>query len=313
MRSLPPALVLAALLAGAARAQNPSAALAARAVPAADLRHRYGADSLREGELWLPSGAGPHPVAIVIHGGCWLAPFADHRYMRPLAVALRDAGYATWNVRYRRADEAGGGWPGTFDDVAAGADALRALARRAPLDTTRVVAVGHSAGAHLALWLAARPRLQAAGPTAAPGLAPAAPLRVAGVVAIDGPGDLVASAPAVPRICGGPVFDRLMGGTAEAEPVRWRAGSPAAWLPLGVPQAMVIGGLERPLARFGAPEGTQAAYARRARAAGDSAWTVAADSTHHFNMLDPAHAMWSATRQAVRDVFAVRRQPAGGR
>jgi acetyl esterase/lipase len=304
MPTLRSVLAAAALLPASAAAQNPSAALAARAVPAADLRHRYGPDSLREGELWLPPGPGPHPVALVIHGGCWLAPFADHRYMRPLAVALRDAGYAAWNVRYRRADEAGGGWPGTFDDVAAAADALRAIARRAPLDTTRVVAVGHSAGAHLALWLAARPRLQAAGPTAAPGLAASTPLRIAGVVSIDGPGDLVAAAPAVSPICGAPVFDRLMGATAAAEPARWRAGSPAAWLPLGVPQAMVIGGLERPLARFGTPEGTQAAYARRARAAGDSAWAVAADSTSHFNMLDPAHAMWGRTLQAVRDVFA---------
>ena len=59
-------------------------------------------------ELRVPRGAGPHPVAIVIHGGCWMTRFADARYMKPLAEALRQAGFATLNISYRRADGDGG-------------------------------------------------------------------------------------------------------------------------------------------------------------------------------------------------------------
>jgi hypothetical protein len=176
-------------------------------------------------------------------------------------------------VRYRGADAPGGGWPGTYRDVAAAADSLRALARRFPLDTTRVVALGHSAGAPLAGWLAAR----AAPPAddAARAVRGPAPLRVRGVVAVDGPLDLAAARPAAPEICGEPILDRLLGGAPDAQPARWRTASPAAWLaaPRGraaaaAPrQAVVVGQLDAILTAKLPPAAALREHARRSGAA----------------------------------------------
>ena len=130
--------------------------------------HRYGAHPAQFGELWLPDGArrngAPPGTVVIIHGGFWRARY-DLRLGRPLAADLAARGYAAWNLEYRRA-LAGGGWPGTFEDVAAGIDLLATL----PVDTTAVIAVGHSAGGHLAAWAAGRAKL----PPGAPG-APGAP------------------------------------------------------------------------------------------------------------------------------------------
>jgi acetyl esterase/lipase len=125
------------------------------------LRASYGPDSLQFGELRLPSGAGPFPVAVVIHGGCWTRGFATLRNTAAVASALLDDGIATWNIEYRQVGDPGGGWPGSLLDVGAGVDHVRALAARYPLDLGRVVLVGHSAGAPLALWAAGRSRLAA--------------------------------------------------------------------------------------------------------------------------------------------------------
>jgi acetyl esterase/lipase len=132
-------------------------------VPAAN-RIAYGTGALQFGELRVPAGRGPHPVVIIIHGGCWVAKLGklDDRavaldLVRPIAADLTAHGFATWNLEYRRLGNDGGGWPGTFQDIAAGADHLRQIAAKSQLDLSRVVAIGHSAGGHFALWLAARP------------------------------------------------------------------------------------------------------------------------------------------------------------
>jgi len=117
----------------------------------------YGEDALQVVDLWLPEGAGPHPVALMVHGGCWQTDIADRTLMNWIAEDLRDRGIAVWNIDYRGVDRPGGGYPGTFLDAAAAADALREHAAHYHLDLSRVVATGHSAGGHLALWLAARP------------------------------------------------------------------------------------------------------------------------------------------------------------
>ena len=125
----------------------------------ADTRIPYGSDPLQFGELRLPKGSGPFPLAVVIHGGCWVRTYATLQNTAALADSLRDAGIATWNIEYRRVDDPGGGWPGTFTDIADAIDLVRVIARDHPIDLSRVVTVGHSAGAHLALWAAARGRL----------------------------------------------------------------------------------------------------------------------------------------------------------
>ena len=92
---------------------------------AADERIAYGPDALQFGELWLPRRQGRHPVIVLIHGGCWRADLPGLELMDYMAADLRDRGYAVWNLEYRRIGHPGGGYPGTFRDIAAGVDHLR--------------------------------------------------------------------------------------------------------------------------------------------------------------------------------------------
>src|SRR5262245_43877582 len=129
----------------------------------ADHRIQYGSGPFQFGDLRLPKTTERHPVAVVIHGGCWKAKHgdlvADLENTSPLSAALTSIGIATWNIEYRRIDNPGGGWPGTFEDVANAVDYLRVIAKSFPLDLNRTVIIGHSAGGHLATWAAARHRL----------------------------------------------------------------------------------------------------------------------------------------------------------
>src|SRR5262245_19813991 len=100
-------------------------------VPAADFRLAYGSNELQFGELRLAKGKGPHPIAILVHGGCWSARLGnfDPRgtsldLLRPMAAALANTGLATWNIEYRRLGNPGGGWPGTFQDLSEATDFL---------------------------------------------------------------------------------------------------------------------------------------------------------------------------------------------
>ena len=154
-----------------------SSALASFLNPPADHVISYGEDDLQFGELRLPSGQGPFPVMVLIHGGCWLAQY-DIAHIRKLAAAFTSEGIATWTIEYRRVGDPGGGWTGTFDDIDAGADHLATIAGQFNLDLNRVVVAGHSAGGHLAIWLANRPPQWSVEvePVAVLALAPAADL-----------------------------------------------------------------------------------------------------------------------------------------
>src|SRR5699024_620832 len=125
---------------------------------------------------------GPHAVAVVIHGGFWRA-YYQRDLMHPICENLAAGGWAVWNIEYRRVGGAGG-WPMTFRDVATAIDFLELIAERHRLDLDRLAALGHSAGGHLALWLAARAGL----PPHAPGAGPI--VRPAGVVSQAGVSDL---------------------------------------------------------------------------------------------------------------------------
>lgn len=249
----------------------------------------YGRDSLQFGELRMPDGRGPFPVAIVIHGGCWFSPYASVRNTAALAEALTDAGVATWNVEYRRYDNAGGGWPGTFRDAADGADYVRTLAKTHNLDTTRVVVAGHSAGGHLALWLASRRTLGATSP-----LAGGTPLALTGVVSIGGIADLAEFYTREKDSCGNPAVESLLGDVPERVPDRVRDASPIARLPLRVPSAHIAG--DRDLI---APATVRDAFLRAARAAGDSAWSITIPGGGHFESIAPKTASGRAVINAI--------------
>src|ERR1051326_1084116 len=126
--------------------------------PPASQRISYGTDPFQFSDLRLPPRDGPHPVAIMIHGGYWRSIYGLN-YLGHVCAALTAAGIATWNVEYRRLGNPGGGWPGTFDDVANAAEHLGAISVQFNLDLTRTIAMGHSAGGQLALWLASQKKL----------------------------------------------------------------------------------------------------------------------------------------------------------
>jgi acetyl esterase/lipase len=281
----------------AAQSRNPLE-LATAPAPAGAVRISYGSDPMQFGELGVPSTKGPHPLAIVIHGGCWVAKLGDldpravaMDNMRPLATALNEVGIATWNIEYRRLGNQGGGWPGTFRDVASGTDFIRTLATERQLDLTRVVSIGHSAGAHLALWLAARPKLSKASE-----LYVSDPLRVTGVVSLDGPPDLKATIPLQRPVCGAPVITDLIGGSPDERPDRYRDASPIEQLPLGVPQAFFTGQM---FAAHAAP------YEAATRKAGDAVQSVAIPSAGHFVFIDPQSDVWPQVMRSVRRLLAI--------
>lgn len=260
---------------------------------APDRRVPYGKDSSQYGELRLPTGRGPHPVVVLIHGGCFKAAYATPRDLAPMGDALKVDGIATWNIEYRRLGQPGGGWPGTYLDVGRAVDELRTLAGRHSLDLGRVVLLGHSAGGHLAMWAAARARVPKSSP-----LYRADPLPVRGVIDLAGPLDLTANIPEYEGLCRDTVITTLLGGSPGGVPERYAHASPIRLLPLGVPQVLVIGEHEdfvpRPLAE---------AYARAAERSGDSVRLVIIPGAGHFEIASPRTAAWPRVQAAIRSLL----------
>jgi acetyl esterase/lipase len=260
------------------------------AVRTPGLRIAYGSDSLQYGELRLPATTGARvPVVMVVHGGCWLSTYASARNAAPLADALTAAGVATWNVEYRRYDHPGGGWPGTFRDVASAADYLRTLARLHPIDTTRIVVVGHSAGGHLALWLATRGALPATSP-----IAGGQPLALRGIVSLGGIADLREYFARERDTCGNPAVESLLGGVPDSVPARVREASPIERLPLRVRSVHLAGDRDRI-----APAAVRDSFAAAARRAGDRADVITVPGGH-FEVMAPGT---PAARAAIDAVF----------
>ena len=250
----------------------------------------YGPHPANVADLHRPTeGTGPTPVVVLIHGGFWRAGF-DRTLMDGLATDLERRGAAAWNIEYRRVGQAGGGWPGLLEDVAAAVDALADLATEERLDLDRVVAVGHSAGGHLALWLAGRGRL----PAGAPGADHRVPLRAA--VSQAGVANLVAGFAA--RLGGGAVGS-LLGGGPERRPERYRVADPAQLLPFGIPQLLVHGGADRIV-----PPSQSRSHAADARAAGDRVELVELAGVGHFELIDAGHAAWRAVLSRLPGLLA---------
>jgi acetyl esterase/lipase len=257
--------------------------------PPADARLPYGPDASQFGDLRLPQGAGPHPVAIVLHGGFWRASIGLE-YAGHICAALAHTGIATWNIEYRRIGNPGGGWPGTFLDAALGADHLRTLAQKYPLDLKRVISVGHSAGGHLALWLAARPRIPAGDP-----LATADPMALRGAASIAGVVDLRRAWDL--RLGDGAVGE-LMGGPPAKMPQRYHAGSPTELVPIGV-RVRLLHGTDDSVV----PIEISNNYQKAAVIAGDDARLVPLPGADHFLPVDPRSIHWPLVEKTIQDLL----------
>lgn len=228
----------------------------------------YGSDPSQFGEYTAPTGTGAaRGLVVVIHGGFWRSGFGLE-LCRPLAAALVEAGWATWNIEYRRVGN-GGGWTATFDDAAQAVDHVRTFAS-ARLPADRIYAIGHSAGGHLAAWLAGRPTL----PPGAPGANPRVTL--AGAVSQAGVLDLAA---ALRR--GDEAVADLVGGTPRSSPERYRIASPIEQVPIRVPVLCVHGTGDDVV-----PIAQSESYVRKARAAGDRADLVRVEGANHTDVID---------------------------
>jgi acetyl esterase/lipase len=266
------------------------AQLSTRTAPPPDQRIAYGPGPLQFGNLRLPKRPGPHPVVVFIHGGCWLSQY-DIAHAAALEQALADSGFAVWSLEYRRVGNDGGGWPGTFTDIAQGADYLRELAPRYALDLNRVIASGHSAGGQFALWLAARRKIA---PSSV--LHAADPLKVRGVLALAPAPDLEGLHAS--GVCGN-VIDKLMDGSPADQPDRYAAASPMQLAPIGVPQQLVIGLLDRTWTPIGR------SYIARAGAVGDTLVQVLeAPESGHFDLLAPDTTTWPLVVRALKQLVA---------
>jgi acetyl esterase/lipase len=239
--------------------------------------HPYGSDPSQLGELFLPTGPGPHPVAVVVHGGYWKAQY-DRSLMTGLCSDLSAHGLAAWNIEFRRVG-AGGGWPETFLDVAAAVDLLADL--DAPLDLERVVAVGHSAGGHLAFWAAARASL----PTDAPGSEPR--VRIAAAVSQAGVLDLTLAAGLMPSA----TPTRALLGDPSEQYERYLLASPRELLPLGIPQLLLHGEQDDTVSMRIATS-----YATAARGAGDECELRVLSHTGHYEHIDAGAEAWHVAR-----------------
>jgi len=239
--------------------------------PKANARISYGKDPQQFGDLRLPSGPGPHPVVIFIHGGFWRNTYnLDHA--GHACAALTSGGTATWSLEYRRIGDPGGGWPGTMDDVLHGAEHIKKLAMRYHLDLERMVAAGHSAGGHLALWLAAQIAVNLRGVVP---LAAVSDLRRAWAL----------------QLSNG-VVRQLMGGTPDQVPQRYATTSPIELLPISVPQRLIHGTADNIV-----PFDMSERFAKKSL----NAKLIPLKGAGHFELIDPRAREWSTVQKNILD------------
>ena len=228
--------------------------------PPADARLAYGPHPSQFVEFRRARVPGVRPLVIMIHGGFWRARF-DLGYAGHACAALADAGFVTANLEYRRVGEEGGGWPGTLEDVQLAARFARAHAAEFGGDGSRCVAMGHSAGGHLALWLAAEmpdlARIVALGPVAT-----------------------------LHQMLSDQATVDFMGGTAGAYPERYAYADPARSSP--VPRAIIHGCEDESV-----PIAFSRAYAAQAQ-------LVELPGADHFAVIDPMHVAWQQVLEQVR-------------
>ncbi|MRW88336.1 alpha/beta fold hydrolase [Pseudoduganella sp. FT26W] len=261
----------------------------------APTRHvAYGAAPSQFAELFQPAGDGPFPVAVIIHGGCWTKEFGGITQMRNMAGDLAAQGIAVWNVEYRRYDEAGGGYPGMYHDVATAMDRLRVLAPEHQLDLSRIVLVGHSAGGHLAQWAGARARLPRTSP-----LYVADPLPVPVVISLGGLADLRNEEALIKTSCDRDMA-QLAGVASTGRPDIFSDTSPAEMLPLGVRTVLIHGEHDTI-----APLRVGQDYARRAQAAGDAAEVVSLPGGSHYDEVAATSPSWRIVSAHIRKALGL--------
>lgn len=248
-----------------------------------DYCYAFGPGSEQFGELSLPNATPPYPVIILIHGG----GYRDKYNLRPLGAmvtTLAAAGFAVWNIEYRRFGN-GGEYPQMFLDVAAAADHLPVIAAAHKLDLNRVITMGHSAGGHLALWLAGRSNIESTSP-----IFVSEPLAVHGAVALAPLADVTHGSESE---LSSEALLAVMGGKATQNPSAYRNGCPVKLLPLGIPHVIIVG------TEDGAMLDNAERYIAAARAAGDETQLIVLPGAGHFEIVAVETEEWAAIQRAT--------------
>lgn len=229
---------------------------------------RYGSHRSQVADLYVPD-ARPRAVVCLLHGGVWREPYGREQLTR-LSLALAGDGFSVFNIEYRRLGD-DGGWPATFDDVAAAIAYLAklpAIGHAPPLD--RVVVAGHSAGGQLALWAAAQGAFSSVKPYAAAALAPVADLKAAYDLSL------------------GVALHGFLGGSPADVPQRYAAADPMQLKPQI--RQLIVQGQDDDLV----PPAMSRAYAA---AVGDLATYVEVPHCGHFEFLNPESPATGVFRQ----------------
>ncbi len=249
--------------------------------PAPTAHFAYGPAPSQYVELFEPQGNGPFPVVAIVHGGCWSKDLGGLRQMHNMAGALNAQGVAVWNVEYRRIDEAGGGYPGTYQDINLAFDLLLAKAAAYHLDTSRIVAMGQSAGGQLVQWLSGRARVAASSP-----VHDAEPLHLRAVISLGGLADLDGQKVRIRNVCGVDV-QSLTGDASAARPDVFSDTNAAALMPNGGHTFLINGALDRI-----SPPDVATDYAALARRTGDNAETIVLPGASHFDEVSATSPSW---------------------
>ena len=266
-----------------------------RPIPPPDHRIPYGPGPCQFGDLWLPEAQHDSrlPLVVFYHGGWWRSEY-DLGYASHLCAALKKDGIASWSVEYRRVGYTGGGWPATFQDAASGFDYVATLATQYPLDLQRVLTAGHSAGGHLAFWVAGRHHIDPHSEIYEP--RPQVPL--VGTISLAGAVDLRLTI----DLSGYFTFAHdkqevfaLMGGRPQDLPERYKAGNPGDLLPFHIPQILIQGTEDDQI-----PPELPTRWTEMSRRLGDTSTTTIIPSADHFDVVDPESSAWPTVRDAFR-------------
>lgn len=257
-------------------------------------RFSVGEDSLQFADLWMPGKqhTGPHPTIILIHGGCWQGQYPGVALTNPMAEALASEGFAVWNIEYRRLGHGGGGYPGTFLDVAAAADFLPSVADQYNLDLSTIVAAGHSAGGHLATWLALRSNIPADSE-----LYTEDPLPVHHVISLAGINDLERYAQYASSPCGVQTVEKLVDLDRRADRA-YRDTSPVELLPHTAGHTEIAAAFDSPVPPF-----FGRGFVKDVNTSGGSARLILQANAGHFEMTAPWSREWNQVTRLFRSAF----------
>lgn len=250
----------------------------------------YGTAPSQYAELFRPAGAGPFPVVVLVHGGCWQTEYGGIGQFRNIAGALAAEGIAVWNVEYRRVDEPGGGFPGTYEDMIGALDALSANAKTYQLDMGRLAAVGHSAGGHMVQWAAGRALIPPSSPLYRP-----KPIAIRHVVSLGGINDLRAWT----DLCGFEVA-KLTGTPSAARTNVYADTNPSDMIPNGSHTVLITGERDQLV-----PKEVAVRFAAKAKAAGDSAEVIVLPGAGHFDEAAASSPSWNTTLSVIKKELGV--------